>query len=99
MKDGFDFDKFASAASFSEVRLLMVEPRRLPSMKSPDGEWLYFSSIDEQVARDDAETMRVYLEKIEKCLPALKAAHNPNYSKISDYEIDRADLEARLAYL
>ncbi|ATP46193.1 hypothetical protein CR511_19920 [Pseudomonas putida] len=99
MKDEFDFDKFTSTASFSEVRLLMVAPRTLPSMRSPDGEWLYLSSIDDQVARDDAETMRILLAQIERRLPELKAAHRPDYSKISDYENDRADLEARLAYL
>lgn len=99
MKDGFDFDKFASTASFSQVQLLMVEPRRLPSMRSPDEAWLYLSSIEEQVAASDAEMMRNFLAQIKERLPALKSAHNPNYSKINDYENDRAELEARLAYL
>jgi len=99
MKEGFDFDKFTSSATFREVRSLMVESRRIPSMRSPDGAWLYLSSLDDKVEKDDATTMRVYLKEIEKRLPDLKAAHNPDFSKINDYENDRAELEARLSYL
>ncbi|MDU8431206.1 hypothetical protein RYA99_00965 [Pseudomonas syringae pv. actinidifoliorum] len=99
MKNGFDFDKFASSASFSEVRSLMFESRRPPSMRSPDGVWLYLSSLDERVAKDDATTMRAHLEVIEMRLLDLKKAHNLNYSKINDYEGDKAELEARISYL
>ncbi|RMV90777.1 hypothetical protein [Pseudomonas coronafaciens] len=99
MKNGFDFDKFASSVSFSELRSLMVESRRLPSMRSPDGAWLYLSSLDEKVGKEDATTMRIFLEQIEERLPDLKSAHNPNYSKINDFDHDRAELEARLSYL
>ena len=99
MKEGFDFDKFTSTASFKDVRYLMFESRRLPSMTSPDGAWLYLSSLDEKVAKSDAATMRVCLGVIEQRLPDLKSAPNPNYSKINDYESDQAELENRLSYL
>lgn len=99
MKEGFDFDKFTSSASFSDVQLLMIEPRRLPSMRSPDGNWLYLSSLDDKVATDDAETMRAFLKEIERRIPLLKAMPNAQTSKINDYEVDRAELEDRLSYL
>lgn len=99
MKDAFNFDKFASSATFKEVQMLMFESRRLPSMTSPDGTWLFLSSLEETVASDDVVLMRDQLQRIEDGISILKAEPNLNYSKISDYENDRVELEGRLEYL
>lgn len=99
MGKDFDFDSYAQTATFGEICSRMIESRRLPSMTSPDGAWLYLSSLDYQVETDDAQTMRAFLEEITERLPVLKADVNLNHSKINDYEIDQAELESRLQYL
>lgn len=95
----FDFDRFFSEATFAQVEQLMFRARRKPSMRSPDGTWLYLSSVDEQVATDDADSMRFVLGGILDRLAVLKASNELDHREISTFEIDRTELESRLHYL
>jgi hypothetical protein len=95
-KKRFDFDAFAAKATFDEVRDLMVESRRLPSMRSPDGGWLFLSSIDEVVATNNAKDIRRMIDLVKERLSQVPPV---DHSKRNDIDLDLGTLEAMLAYL
>ena len=91
----FDWDRYAMAASFHEVRQLSPElaNRRLPSMYSPDRAWFYISSLDLDVPCVDVGKVEIALLKMRDMY---QSRQKPNLSprKAFVMDIDLQELEA-----
>ncbi len=66
-QDPFAFDQYFSRVSFRELQRSAPEfqtGRRDPSCLSPDGKWLYCSSVDEIASTGDEENLRLVLNVV-----------------------------------
>ena len=79
-KRAFDWDRYFSSASFKQIRELSPElsNRRVPSVYSPDRQFLYLTSLDIDVQSNDATELLIALNEVRNLYFSAKSAESTN---------------------